>query len=171
MAYFAFEGGVSTGAVAGSIEITEQQYLAAIDAAPSGQEITIDGGFALRVPKPSEHHVWEGGEWVDETPEPEPEPEHLPEEISRRQFYQGLAKAGFISKAEALAALEGVIPPAIMAVVDAIEDEEAQFDAMAHLKGSLSFMRHHPLVAIFAASQGLSEAGVDEFWRLCAALL
>lgn len=75
MAYFAFEGGVSTSPADGSVGITEQQYADALAGVMSGQEVTIDGGFAIRDPKPTEHHVWRDGEWIDETPVPEPEPE------------------------------------------------------------------------------------------------
>lgn len=100
-----------------------------------------------------------------------PRPPSVPEEISRRQFFQGLAEANFITYEEALAALDGTMPAILMVIIDAIVDPKAKFEALAHLKGSTVFGRTHPLVPIFAATQGMSEADVDDFWRMCAALL
>lgn len=94
----------------------------------------------------------------------------VPEEISRRQFYQGLAVEGFITKQEAIDAMDGVLPTAIQGVINSISDEDAKFNATMLLKGATEFERSHQLVAVFAASQGLSEAEVDNFWRSCAEL-
>jgi hypothetical protein len=75
MERFAFEGGVATEAQEGYVLISEEEYQAALDAMQIGQQITVDGGFAVREQRPSEFHEWENGEWVDHTPGPEPVPE------------------------------------------------------------------------------------------------
>lgn len=121
----------------------------------------------VQVPiKPGADFEWQDGEWVAVAPAPPP----VPEEISRRQFYQSLALAEFISKAEALAAMDGILPAPIQAIVDGIADENDRFSAAMLLKGASTFQRSHPLVAVFALAQELSEAEVDDFWRLCAGL-
>lgn len=118
----------------------------------------------VQVPlKPGRDYEWQDGEWVH-VPKPEP----VPQIISRRQFYQGLATAGLITKEEALAALTGTLPSALTAIVNGIPDEDAAFAATAHLLASGEFDRSHPLIPVFAASQGMSDTDVDDFWRLCA---
>lgn len=102
---------------------------------------------------------------------PAPQPDPVPQIIPRRQFYQGLAVAGLITKEEALDALTGTLPPALVAIVNSIPDEDAAFAATAHLLASGEFDRAHPLIPVFAASQGMSSADVDDFWRLCASLV
>lgn len=109
--------------------------------------------------------------WVytlDDSPEVLP---YIPNEISRRQFYEGLAKYDFITKEEALAALKtGALPTAIQTIIDSIEDENAAFEAEMHLIGSLNFNRNHPLVPVFASSQEMSEQDVLDFWLFCSTL-
>lgn len=72
MTHFAFEGGVSTDPVDGGVPISEGQYQDALDAIATGREVTISGGFAVRDTRPSKHHRWEQGEWVECLPEPLP---------------------------------------------------------------------------------------------------
>lgn len=110
------------------------------------------------------------GKPVDPYVEPDPQPDPVPDEISRRQFYQGLAIAEFITTSAALAAMDGILPEPIQAIVDDLTDPAEQFNAAMLLKGASTFMRSHPLVAIFAAAQDLSQAEVDDFWRLCTGL-
>lgn len=95
----------------------------------------------------------------------------VPQVISRRQFYQGLAVSGRITKAEALAAVQtGAIPAALQVMVDAMEDEDAKFEASMLLAGAADFDRDHPLVLVIAMAQQMSEAQVDDFWTLCYSL-
>jgi hypothetical protein len=64
MSYFAAEGRVSHDAIEGGIEISEQQYQAAIAGMMSGKLVTVEGGFAVIDP-----------------PEPEPEPKPEPQPV------------------------------------------------------------------------------------------
>ncbi|MBN9053584.1 MAG: hypothetical protein J0H80_07365 [Rhizobiales bacterium] len=122
----------------------------------------------IEVPvKPGSDYEWQDGEWVYVVPAPAPPPE----EISRRQFCQGLAASGLITKQEAIAFIQGAaLPAAIQAIVDGMTDEDAAFEATMLLLGAGSFFRSHPLVLIFAMAQSMTETEVDDFWRLCAAL-
>jgi hypothetical protein len=65
--FIAFEGGIKTGEAlqVGEVEITEAQYLEAIDSITSGKAVTVNGGFDI-IDQPE--------------PEPEPEPETVPSE-------------------------------------------------------------------------------------------
>jgi len=116
-------------------------------------------------------HVFAGfelrdGEWVAPVVS-----EPVSEEISRRQFCQGLAVAGLITKQEAITFIQGsALPEAMQGIVDGMVDEEAAFEATMLLLGAGSFFRSHPLVLIFAMAQSMTEAQVDDFWRLCASL-
>lgn len=65
MTAFAFEGGVSSDAGQGSVEITDEQYEAAIAGMLSGKLVTVEGGFALVDPP------------AQPTPEPDPEPDYV----------------------------------------------------------------------------------------------
>lgn len=101
-------------------------------------------------------------------PLPEPEVEPVPQEISRRQFYQGLEVIGKISKVEALAAIKsGAIPAALQAILDGMTDPDAVYEADCLLSGASTFNRQNPVVLVFAIVQGMTEADVDEFWILC----
>ncbi|SDE14818.1 virus tail fibre assembly protein, lambda gpK [Pseudomonas guariconensis] len=63
---YAANGEVRRDFAEGFVEITEAQYLEAIDGMCEGLVVTIDGGFKVAPPP---------------EPEPEPEPEKTPEEI------------------------------------------------------------------------------------------
>lgn len=93
---------------------------------------------------------------------------YVPEEISRRQFFEGLALKGWITKAEALSAMQtGAIPAALQAIADAMSDEDARFKVMLMFAGNNGFYRSHPFVLVFAMARQMSEAETDEFWQFC----
>ncbi|WP_454842278.1 hypothetical protein [Pseudomonas hormoni] len=69
---YATRGHVSQDYLEGGIEITAEQYCAAIDGMCSGLVVTIEDGFKISPPEP-----------VPE-PEPEPDPEPTPEQLIQR---------------------------------------------------------------------------------------
>jgi hypothetical protein len=88
-------------------------------------------------------------------------------EISDRQFAQGLAIAGLITEAEALAWVKtGELPLAVEGFVSTLPEKEA-FSARMILSGATMFDRTHPLAMAFAAATGLD---LEQFWAVCAAL-
>ncbi|MBX9759657.1 MAG: hypothetical protein K2Y29_12860 [Beijerinckiaceae bacterium] len=91
--------------------------------------------------------------------------------ISDRQFFQGLALRGLCTPGEALEAVRaGVLPPALRAFVDAIEDREERWAAEMLMAGAKEFRRDHAFVAAVGAWAGLDASALDEFWAQCAAL-
>lgn len=103
--------------------------------------------------------------------EEQPTSQFVPQLISRRQFFQGLAYIEKITKQEALdAAARTSLPANIMAIVNGMTDEDAKFQAHMLLLDASEFDRGHPLVLIFAIAQQMSEQEMDDFWVLCSTL-
>jgi len=151
---YAHDGIISQRPIANGVTISAEQYEAALTAVLEGLEVTIDGGFALREKRPSEHHMWENGEWVDKTPEPEPAPEPP---LTARQLRLGLVRNGF--------ALDQV-----EATIAAIEDEQDRAVANVEWEHASQFERTHPLLRQVAAALGLSEGQIDAMWEQALAL-
>lgn len=99
-----------------------------------------------------------------------PPPPPVPEEISDRQFFHALAKAGLITEAEALAAVKtGDMPQAINDFVNTLPEAD-RFDARMLLEGATIFRRSHPLTAAFGALYGMEPSEIDGLWRDAASL-
>lgn len=94
----------------------------------------------------------------------------VPSSISRRQIMTGLALAGWITEQEAIDALStGARPAAVEAVISSLPEED-QFDALTKWIGFTEAYRTDPLVLALAAAEGKSEAEIDDFFRMCAAI-
>lgn len=92
----------------------------------------------------------------------------VPDEISDRQFAMGLAIVGLITQAEALSFVKtGEVPVALQVMIDAIEDDEARFEAEMLVSGATVFKRSHPLVSMIASQVGWTEQQTDQFWYDC----
>lgn len=110
----------------------------------------------------NEGDLWDGANFVAPAAP-------VPASISRRQFYEQLARADLISTAEALAAVKvGAIPAALQLIVDALPDAGDRFALEMLLAGAAAFERNHPFVATIAAARGMSSAEVDAFFRAAA---
>ncbi|ESZ63517.1 hypothetical protein X728_09220 [Mesorhizobium sp. L103C120A0] len=84
--------------------------------------------------------------------------------MSDRQFFQGLAVAGVITNAEALAAVKtGAIPSGMMSLIAGLP-EDSRFGAEMLLSGATEFKRTHPLTSAFGAGFGWTESQIDNFW-------
>ena len=102
-------------------------------------------------------------EWYMEAP-PAPLPP-IPV-ISDRQFFQQAAIAGFITPAEALAAVQtGTIPAVLQALIDGIEDENEKFGATMVLAGATTFDRNHPLTEAVRLYLNKTSEEIDQFFR------
>lgn len=95
------------------------------------------------------------------------EPQELiPNEISRRQFFQYLAMLGIINRQEALAALQnGAIPAPLQVIIDQLPTDDDRFEAQMFIIGALKFNRLHPLSQTVHLSLGWTVEQRDEFWR------
>lgn len=103
--------------------------------------------------------------------EPPVTPEPAPDEISRRQFFQYLAVIGIISKAEALAAMQGgVIPAPLQAIIDQLPTEDDKFNAQMFAVGAQNFNRLHWLTDVVRQAMSWTLEQRDEFWREAAKL-
>jgi len=111
--------------------------------------------------------IWNGSAIV----EPGPETQPIPDEISRRQFFQHLAAMGIISKAEALAAMQGgVIPAPLQVIIDQLPTEDDRFEAQMFVVGAQNFNRLHWLTDKVRQAMAWTFEQRDEFWRDAAKL-
>jgi hypothetical protein len=84
--------------------------------------------------------------------------------ISRRQFFQQAAIAGFITNADALAAMSGTIPSTLLTVVNALPTDADKFNAKMILTGATTFERNHPLVESVRVAMNLTTKNIDDFF-------
>jgi hypothetical protein len=99
-----------------------------------------------------------------------PDPERLAArraamQMTPRQLFIGLATAGFITQAEAIAAAAGGSMPAAVEAAIAPMPPEAQFAARITWARMTLVNRTDPLVALLAAHQGLGVAELDAFFE------
>lgn len=106
--------------------------------------------------------IWDGSAIV----EPENEPDQIPDEISRRQFFQQLAVMETITNDDALAAMQGgIIPAPLQVIIDQLPTEYDRFNAQMFFVGAQNFNRLHWLTdAVRLAMQWTLEQR-DDFWR------
>lgn len=98
--------------------------------------------------------------------EPEQPADPIPDEISRRQFFQYLAVLEIISKAEALAAMQGgAIPAPLQAIIDQLPTDDDKFNAEMFVVGAQNFNRSHWLTDKVRQAMQWTMEQRDEFWR------
>jgi len=97
-------------------------------------------------------------------------PETIPDEISRRQFFQQLASLELITNNEAKAALQnGAIPAALQALINQLPSSE-RYEAEMLIIGASTFARLHPLCDQIRILFEWSEEQRDNFWRAASKL-
>ena len=94
-----------------------------------------------------------------------PEPPQIIQPITRRQFYQQAAIAGFITQQEAIDAMKGTIPSTLSAVVDQLPTEDDKFNARMILIGAETFQPQHPLVEAVRVAMNLTQEDIDNFFK------
>ncbi len=103
--------------------------------------------------------TWTGSEIISRASE------LVPDEISRRQFFQQLAVDGIITNAEALAAMKSVtVPQALQAIIDALPTEQDRFTAEMLVIGADTFNRLHALTETVRLAMQWTEEQRDSFW-------
>ncbi|WP_099868239.1 hypothetical protein [Pararhizobium haloflavum] len=132
----------------------------------AGPDFELPGKTLVDAGNASIGWTWDGEAFM---PPPALEPP-VPEIISDRQFFQGLALRGEISEAEALDAVgSGAIPAAMSALIEQLPEAE-RFPARMLVRGATTFLRSHPLADLIGQLYGWNASQIDEFWRECALL-
>lgn len=109
--------------------------------------------------------------YVIPPPEPPPVPPAPQLVISDRQFFQQAAIEGYISKADALAAVQtGFIPGPLQAIVDQIADADEKFAAQMLLSGATIFYREHWLTDQIGLAMGMTPEQIDAFFTAASTL-
>lgn len=116
----------------------------------------------------TDYHGYMLEEWYVDPPPPPPP---VIPDISDRQFFQQANVAGFITQAEALAAVQtGTIPAALQVILDTIPDENQKFGATMVLAGATVFERNHPLTISIGTAMGMNAEQINAFFTSAASL-
>lgn len=103
-------------------------------------------------------------------PAPDPEPAPVPASITRRQLLLALNRMGLITGEEALAAAKtGAVPAAVRAVFDNMQPADKLAAEITWASMSVA-ERSNPLVAALAQANGMTDAEIDDFFRLAASI-
>ncbi|QPA29264.1 hypothetical protein IR196_13735 [Brucella anthropi] len=148
----------ASGVIISMTDDIEQSQIAGVDI------IGIDSDFGFTYGPGGNVYGknWDGAAIVSSEPEPEP----IPDEISRRQFFQYLAVIGIISRAEALAAMQGgAIPAPLQSIIDQLPTEDDRFEAQMFVVGAQNFNRLHWLTDKVRQAMAWTLEQRDEFWR------
>lgn len=98
-------------------------------------------------------------------PPPPPDPRSLIQPISDRQFYQQAALQGFISREDAIAAVQsGFIPAPFQQFIDNMTDPDDKYNATMLFAGATTYYRQHHYTEMFGIAFGLTPEQVDTFW-------
>lgn len=92
-----------------------------------------------------------------------------PQTISDRQFFQQLAILGIITQDDALASNAAVIPPPLLAIINAMPMDQ-QFNAKMIISGATVFERYNPLTVAIGTAYGWTEDQIDAFFVAAAVL-
>ncbi|CUA90943.1 hypothetical protein Ga0061061_1176 [Chelatococcus sambhunathii] len=138
---WASNGQISTSPLSDGIEISEADYLAALDGLAAGQMVSIAGGvFALVEPPKAE----------PERDDPERDQSQL-RPLNPRQL-----RLGLLNNSISLASVE--------AAIEAIEDPAARERAIVEWEYAPIYKREHVLIAHIGAALGLTEEQIDDMW-------
>lgn len=98
------------------------------------------------------------------------EPSPVPLEITRRQLLLALFAANFITSQEAVAAAQsGAVPSFIAAYFNAMQEPEKTLAIVTWASMSVC-VRTDPLLGMLAASSGLTEGQLDDYFRYASTL-
>ena len=104
-------------------------------------------------------------------PPPPADPRSQLMPISDRPFYQKAALEGYITREDALAAVQtGFIPKPFQDFIDQMADPDDKFNATMLFSGATEYFRQHHLTELFGIAFGLTAEQVDTFWLEAAKL-
>lgn len=149
---YAHNGRISTDPIEGGIEITQDQYIAAIDGMMEGKMVSIDGGFSLVTPEPEEEAT---------EPVPEPAGPLVPVSVTKRQARAALIIRGHEIGRDYIAEVESYL--------DSMEGVEGLL-ARDEWHSSSAVERNRPLTIQMAQLLGLTEEQTDDLFIFAATL-
>lgn len=145
--YYAAEGQIARDPIEGGIEITREQYKAALEAVSEGRLIAIrEGAFALIDP-----------------PEPEPQAE-VPRE--QEMIFPPLTPR----QLRLMLLTLGLTEATVLGQIEAIEDETERAAALIEWNWATRYDRDHPLVAQLASALEFDPGELDVLWTYAADL-
>lgn len=109
--------------------------------------------------------IWNGTDFIaPEVSEIPPAPDYSTLTLTVRQFFIMLANSGYVTPQEAVeAAQTGVVPANIAAVFATLPPDQALAAQITWAKMT-TVARNEPLIAAVAASLGLTEEEIDQFF-------
>jgi hypothetical protein len=147
---YASNGQISTDPFEGAIEITQEQYDAALAGMLDGRTVTVDGGFAvIDVPVPEPE--------IEPAPQPTPQPDSL----TFPQLLIGLVQRKWITEAEGEAWLSGTVPASIAASIAALPKAQ-RFAAKVKAAHPTTILRDDPMLS----GLGKSADQLDTFFSV-----
>ncbi|WP_163123743.1 frataxin family protein [Acinetobacter portensis] len=134
------------------VEISFDEHQNILNALNSGCIILPD--LTATSPRPTAHHNWDGGNWID----PRTEEEKL---IFKRSQYPKLKRYQFMR-----GMLEyGYKPSDIEAKIMLIEDEYTRELTMIGFKDATNFVRTDPSIDVMRDMLKRTDEEIDEFWE------
>ena len=138
----------------GDVEISLNEHQNILNALNSGCIILPDQ--TPTPPRPTAHHNWDGGNWIDQRTEEEKleyKRSQYPK-LTRYQFMRGLLEMGFKSSD-------------IEAQILLIEDEYTRELTMIGFKDATNFVRTDISIDVMRDILGKTDLDIDEFWERC----
>ncbi|WP_163124492.1 hypothetical protein [Acinetobacter portensis] len=136
------------------VEISFDEHQNILNALNSGCIILPD--LTATSPRPTAHHNWDGGNWIDQRTEEEKlayKRSQYPK-LTRYQFMRGLLEMGFNSSD-------------IEAQILLIEDEFTRELTMLGFRDAGYFDRNDQSIGVMRDMLGKADMEIDEFWELC----
>ena len=155
--YYAAENRLSTSPIEGGVQISAEEYRAALSGVLEGKRVSVEGGQLVVAFPPAPE------------PGPEPEPPTIEEVresmgMSFAQLLTGLVEEGWITEAEGEAWLEGKLPAAVNALIAQLP-EELRFRAKARATLPSTVERNSDLVIALAQAEGKTPEEIDKFFE------
>jgi len=142
---WAINGLISTSPIENGIEITEEEYQAALDGIVNGKIISVESGIFSIIDPPEPEP--ESTDTEPELPESKPTPP-----ITARQLRLCLV-------------LNGISLDLVESAIDSIEDKTEREVARIEWEYATVFERSHPLIEQIGTSLGLTTEQIDEMWQ------
>lgn len=162
----------SEASVADALLNIPDGYLAvevAEDVTPATHYVGAEDQPMAFPPRPSDHAVWDGQEWID----PRTADDHEAEQLARRvaasltksEFLQACMATGILTPQEANIAARGDIPEPFLSAVASMTPEQRDMVSVIW-PSATRINRMDPLILAVAAGAGIGDATLDALFGL-----